>query len=42
MTNTGSAKLSIEDMIRHYQRSIEKSENDPKRVSINKTIEITN
>lgn len=34
MTNTGSSKMSIEDMIGHYQRSIEKSENDPKRVSV--------
>lgn len=33
MTNAGSTRMSIEDMIGHYQRSIEKSENDPKRVS---------
>ncbi|XP_031620242.1 transcription elongation factor B polypeptide 3 [Contarinia nasturtii] len=31
MTNA-STKMTIEDMIRHYQRSIDKSQHDPKRI----------
>lgn len=34
MTNAASSKMSVEDMIRHYQRSIERSEHDPKRVKL--------
>lgn len=32
MTNAGSSNMSIEDTICHYQRSIERSQHDPKRV----------
>lgn len=34
MTNASSSKMSIEDMIGHYQRSIERSQHDPNRVRI--------
>lgn len=33
MTNESSSKMSIEDMIGHYQRSIERSQHDPNRVN---------
>ncbi|XP_055322008.1 transcription elongation factor B polypeptide 3 [Sitodiplosis mosellana] len=32
MTNASSLNMSVEDMIKHYQRSIDKSESDPKRI----------